>query len=74
MSSQKSKKLNLEQSMTELEEIVSKLEQKEVSLEESINFFEKGVKLYKQCQEAIGLAEKKISVLSEDLKEEELNS
>ena len=67
--------LNFEKTMTELEETVNKLERGDVSLDESLELFEKGIKLSKSCQKILETAEKKVSVLlaSEDgtMKEEE---
>lgn len=57
---------NFEQSIKLLEEIVSKLEGSEISLEESIALFEDGVKLTKSCQKMLDDAEKKVSVLMID--------
>ena len=57
---------NFEQSIKLLEEIVSKLEGSEISLEESIALFEEGVKLTKSCQKMLDDAGKKVSVLMID--------
>lgn len=57
---------NFEKSIKELEEIVSKLEQGDVELDESLELFEKGIKLSKQCQKILDEAEKKVSVLVAD--------
>lgn len=52
-----------EQSISELEDIVSKLENGDVSLDESLELFEQGIKLSKNCQKILDTAEKKVSVL-----------
>lgn len=52
-----------EQSISELEEIVAKLEAGDTSLDESLELFEKGIKLSKSCQKMLDDAEKKVSVL-----------
>ena len=54
---------NFEKIMGELEETVKKLESGDISLEESLGLFEKGVTLSKQCQKMLDEAEKKVSVL-----------
>lgn len=54
---------NFEKSMAELEKIVESLEKGEVTLEESLALFEKGVGLSKTCQSILDKAEKKVSVL-----------
>lgn len=68
-----SKKKSFEESLKELESIVSKLESGEMSLEESLEKFESGTKLYKDCKDQLSIAEKKIAILTDSLKEEELN-
>lgn len=52
-----------EESMKELEAIVDKLESGEATLDESLDYFEKGIKLSKSCQKMLDTAEKKVSVL-----------
>lgn len=61
-------KLNFEKIMAELEETVNKMENGDVSLDESLTLFEKGIKLSKSCQKILEDAEKKVTVLlaSED--------
>ena len=53
-----------EQSMTELEDIVSKLEAGDITLDASLELFEKGIKLAKSCQKKLDEAEKKVKVLT----------
>lgn len=60
------KTIDFEKSLQQLEAIVSKLEKGELSLEESIKHFEQGVKLSRECQQALRCAEQKISVLSRE--------
>jgi exodeoxyribonuclease VII small subunit len=57
---------SFEQAIAELEEMVEKLEKGDLSLEESLEFFQKGVELSKYCSKKLDEAEKKISVLIED--------
>ena len=52
-----------EESITELEEIVAKLEGGNVTLDESLELFEQGIKLSKGCQKMLDAAEKKVSIL-----------
>ena len=56
-------KKTFEQSISELEEIVSQLEGGNVTLDESLELFEKGIKLSKSCQQMLDAAEKKVSTL-----------
>lgn len=53
-----------EQSMTELEDIVSKLEAGDITLDASLELFEKGIKLANFCQKKLDEAEKKVKVLT----------
>jgi exodeoxyribonuclease VII small subunit len=55
---------DFEAALAELEQIVERLEQGEVSLEESLRQFERGVELTRSCQKALRQAEQKISILS----------
>ena len=53
-----------EESMTELEDIVSKLEAGDITLDASLELFEKGIKLAKTCQKKLDDAEKKVKILT----------
>jgi exodeoxyribonuclease VII small subunit len=55
-----------ESSLEELERIVRELEQGELPLEKSLELFEQGVKLSRECQERLNQAERKIEVLMRD--------
>lgn len=66
------KKKSFEDSLKELESIVSKLESGELPLEKSLEEFELGTRLYKECKDQLSIAEKKIALLTDSLKEEEL--
>jgi exodeoxyribonuclease VII small subunit len=56
-------KLDFESSMRELEELVERLEQGELPLEESLAAFERGVMLTRSCQTALKDAEQKVEIL-----------
>lgn len=58
------KPIHFEQSMTELEEIVARLEKGELSLEDSLKQFEAGINLARQCQDVLNQAEQKIEMLA----------
>ena len=60
------KKKNFETSLNDLEKIVRKLEDGDLSLEESLKLFEDGVKLSRECQERLTNAERRIEVLLKD--------
>lgn len=59
-----SKGIHFEQSITELEEIVRQLEKGELTLEESLKQFEKGISIARRCQNALNQAEQKIETLT----------
>lgn len=63
--------LSFENSLTELESIVKTLEKGEQSLEETLQLFESGVKLYKTCQKELSQAEHRVKILTDKLKEED---
>ncbi|CAM2857050.1 exodeoxyribonuclease VII small subunit [Legionella worsleiensis] len=58
------KGINFEQSVSELEEIVKQLEKGELSLEDSLKQFEKGIGLARRCQDVLNQAEQKIETLT----------
>lgn len=55
--------IKFEDAMQELEAITAKLEKGDLSLDESVSNFEKGMKLAKKCNNILEEAEKKIKVL-----------
>src|SRR5688572_22099612 len=59
----KTKLPDFEQSLTELEALVAKLEQGDVPLEQALKTFERGVALTRQCQTALRKAQQKVEVL-----------
>lgn len=61
-------KMSFEKAISELEEIVQKLERGDLSLDESIEFFQKGIELSKFCSKKLDEIERKISILIEDEK------
>jgi len=54
-----------EAALAELEGLVEKMETGELSLEDSLAAFERGVKLTRHCQSALQAAELKVKVLTE---------
>ena len=57
---------SFESSLDELEKIVSKLERGDLPLETSLELFEQGIKLSRECQERLNQAERRIEVLLRD--------
>lgn len=67
-------RLTFEEAIVELEKTVNELEKEKLTLEQSVEKFEKGMKLSKHCNELLEKAEKDISILIEqangEMKEE----
>ncbi len=61
-----SKTPSFEQALAELESLVETMEQGELSLEDSLKSFERGVLLTRTCQQALKEAEQKIEILTEN--------
>ena len=67
MTAKNSTKSTFEDSLNRLEQIVNRLEQGEVPLEESIKMYEEGLVLSKTCIEKLTQAELKLKKLSKDV-------
>ena len=59
------KKMTLEQSFEGIDRIIDELQRGELSLEESFKKYEEGMKLIKNCNDAIDKVEKKLIVIDE---------
>ncbi len=57
------KALDFEHSLDELEAIVVSLESGDLTLEQALGAFEKGIKLTRDCQHALQTAEQKVEIL-----------
>jgi exodeoxyribonuclease VII small subunit len=57
---------SFEASLEALEQIVRELEQGDLPLEKSLELFEQGIRLSRECQERLTQAERKIEVLLRD--------
>ncbi len=66
-------KINFEGSLKNLEEIVQRLETGECTLDESIELFEKGIKLSDECSKRLDTARQRILTLTEAQQEEDGN-
>jgi len=55
--------VSFEKKLKRLEEIVEKMEAGEISLDDSLQLFEEGVKLSKDCSKDLNQAEKKVQTL-----------
>ena len=57
---------SFEKSLADLETIVGKLEDGDLPLEESLELFEKGIKLSRECRARLANAERRIEILMKD--------
>jgi exodeoxyribonuclease VII small subunit len=55
--------MDFEKKLARLEEIVGKMETGDLSLEDSLKFFEEGVKLSRECNAQLTQAEQKVNLL-----------
>ncbi|MDD5035003.1 MAG: exodeoxyribonuclease VII small subunit [Methylococcaceae bacterium] len=60
------KAVRFEESLAELEQLVERMEQGNLPLEESLKLFERGVQLTRSCQKALKEAEQKVQILLEE--------
>ena len=60
------KELTLEEMMDELDNCVRQLEADDISLEDSVHIYEKGMKMVKSCNDRIDRVEKEVLKLEED--------
>lgn len=66
MESAEKKELTLEESFQRLDELIAKLEDREIPLEESFAVYKEGMDLLKSSREKIDTVEKKMLQISED--------
>jgi exodeoxyribonuclease VII small subunit len=57
--------VDFESALKELEALVEKMEQGDIPLEESLQHFERGIQLTRQCQQSLQAAEQKVQILLE---------
>ena len=57
---------HFEESLAELEQLVERMEQGHLQLEESLQLFERGINLTRTCQKALQDAEQRVSLLVEE--------
>ena len=62
-SAEKNLVADFEKSLDELEQLVGRMEQGELSLDDSLQSFERGVALYRRCQAALEQAELRVKLL-----------
>ena len=59
-------KERFEDALSKLEKIVSRLEEGDISLEESLKLFEEGIRLSRFCNQRLDEAEKRVDILLKD--------
>ena len=60
------KELSLEEAFKQIEEVISHLETEEITLEQSFQEYNRGMKLLKHCNDTIDRVEKKVLQINED--------
>lgn len=58
--------IDFEQALKELEDLVERMETGELSLEDSLKAFERGIELTRHCQKALKTAEQKVEILTRE--------
>lgn len=58
--------MTLEESFENLEKILTALESRDVTLEQSFEIYQRGMELIKQCNSKIDCVEKKMQVMNEE--------
>ena len=64
MTEETPQRLSFEEALNELEALVDRMERGDLSLEESLQSFERGIELTRTCQQALSAAEQKVEILS----------
>jgi exodeoxyribonuclease VII small subunit len=70
----KAKAPSLEESLTEITLLIEKMENGDLSLEQSLERFERGITLIKNCQKILQDAEQKVQILTQANNNEQLDS
>ncbi len=65
--------LAFEQAMAELEGLAEQMEQGELTLEQALDHFERGIALTRRCRQSLDAAQQKVQILLEQDAEAELH-
>jgi exodeoxyribonuclease VII small subunit len=65
MNAKKKSDISIEAALTELNTLVGKMEKGNLSLEESLTCFERGISLTKTCQQTLSEAKQRVQILME---------
>lgn len=68
----KNSEFDFEKALKELESLVERMEAGDMSLEDSLKYFERGVALTRSCQKALTEAEQKVQILLDEQGDETL--
>jgi exodeoxyribonuclease VII small subunit len=63
---------SLETSMDEITQLIAKMEQGDLTLEQSLDQFERGIKLINHCQKILTTAEQKVQILMQQNQQDTL--
>lgn len=63
-----------EQALSDLEQLVDQMESGELSLEQSLQAFEQGIRLSHDCQQALTQAQQKVAMLQAENEQSQPNS
>ena len=63
---EKPEKLSIEESFDYLKEVIEKMEDPDISLEESFSLYEKGMKVLKEAAGAVDEVEKKVKLIDDE--------
>jgi exodeoxyribonuclease VII small subunit len=74
MATEKAQNMSFESAMTELQTIVQHMEHGDLSLEDSLKHFERGVQLVSSSQSKLQQAEQKVQILMEQQGQQNLQS
>ena len=66
----KKQKFNIEKSLEDLNQIVKKMEHNNGTLEDNLNYYERGIKLINKCQKELKIAKQKVSILNQQADDE----
>ncbi|MCB1774307.1 MAG: exodeoxyribonuclease VII small subunit [Gammaproteobacteria bacterium] len=66
MSATKPQTDSFEDSLAELEALVDRMESGDLTLDESLQAFERGIALTRTCQQALQAAEQRVEILTSD--------
>jgi len=68
------KNINIEKVLSELESIVTKMEEENLNLEDSLTSYEKGIALVKTAQESLKKIEQRVQILAKNNELENFDS